>query len=280
MVHGETDRRVRREDPRSQGGGRDVALARVPGHSRPACWRFSRPGYSSSVGPTTRMDGSSSRAGAEVVEGGIPRENPWADVSGLGVVVQQWLHDLWAWAWYRALGFAGLDAMAVVEACLIVAVAWRCLPAFREGARPGAAAVSLGCAAAVFAIGPYLGVRPTAWTMLATLAACGICRKARGDCRLYALLPALTALHVNLHAAMWPLPGIRRRVLPPSGPLGHGLDSRWAAARRMGQVPGAPRRGGGGHGRGVLAQSVRSAGGPFTASPARARRPTVDTSAR
>lgn len=145
-------------------------------------------------------------SGREVVEGGIPRENPWADVSGLGVVVQQWLHDLWAWAWYRALGFAGLDAMAVVEACLIVAVAWRCLPAFREGARPGAAAVSLGCAAAVFAIGPYLGVRPTAWTMLATLAACGICRKARGDCRLYALLPALTALHVNLHAAMWPLP--------------------------------------------------------------------------
>ena len=176
-------------------------------------------------------------SGREVVEGGIPRENPWADVSGLGVVVQQWLHDLWAWAWYRALGFGGLDAMAAAEACAVVALAWHCLPAFGEGARPGAAAVSLGCAAAVFAIGPYRGVRPTAWTMLAVLAACGICRKARGDSRLYALLPALTALHANLHAAMWPLPAFAAAcfLLPDRWGAGWLRDGRlraeWARSR-------------------------------------------------
>lgn len=145
-------------------------------------------------------------AGREVAESGIPRENPWADVEGMGVVVQQWLHDLWAWTWYEAAGFGGLDAMAAVEAIAFVLAAWAFLPAMRSSGRPGAGAVAIGCGAAVLAMAPYINVRPTLWTACAMLCACGICSAARRNPRLYALLPILTALHVNLHAAMWPLP--------------------------------------------------------------------------
>lgn len=147
-------------------------------------------------------------AGREVADAGIPRENPWADVEGMGVVVQQWLHDLWAWAWYEAAGFGGLDAMVFVEALAFALAAWAFLPAMRRSGRPGAGAVATGCGAAVLAMAPYINVRPTLWTACAVLGACGICSAARRAPRLYALLPALTAVHVNLHAAMWPLPAV------------------------------------------------------------------------
>ena len=57
--------------------------------------------------------------GREIARNGIPHANPFSIWPGQGIVVQQWLHDLWLWAWYTAGGYAAVAVSPCVPAGLL-----------------------------------------------------------------------------------------------------------------------------------------------------------------
>ena len=66
--------------------------------------------------------------GREIVHNGIPFENPWSLDSGQGIIVQQWLHDVWLYGWYSLAGYTGV-ATSVVVPLAIAAIAYYFLKA-------------------------------------------------------------------------------------------------------------------------------------------------------
>ena len=54
---------------------------------------------------------------------GIPFENPWSLDSGQGIIVQQWLHDVWLYGWYSLAGYTGV-ATSVVFPLAIATIAY------------------------------------------------------------------------------------------------------------------------------------------------------------
>lgn len=57
--------------------------------------------------------------GREIARNGIPHINPFSIWPGQGMVAQQWLHDVWLWAWYTSGGYTAVAVSACVPAGLL-----------------------------------------------------------------------------------------------------------------------------------------------------------------
>lgn len=142
--------------------------------------------------------------GREILEGGIPNENPFSQEPGLGMVVQQWAHDAYLAAAYGLGGFTGAEVAMALPVGLAAAGAWLLAGALSERpARPVLRALS--ASAALWMCSTYFSVRPTSWSMALFAAAVLACAKGRENPEAYAALPPIAALWVNLQAALWPL---------------------------------------------------------------------------
>lgn len=142
-------------------------------------------------------------SGRQVIESGIPTLNPWSLEGGLGIVVQQWLHDVWLYAAYLAGGFPAVSASLLVPATLwLAALLWLCREAAgrRIPAYVSLALVGIACALC----SSWVTVRPTLWTMaLSCACAASAMRWARTRGVVWLILPPLAvAIHANLHASM------------------------------------------------------------------------------
>ena len=64
--------------------------------------------------------------GREICEHGIPLTNPWAlDSSNLGIVVQQWAHDVLVWLVYAVAGPHGVMLLNLaMVAVALLALVW------------------------------------------------------------------------------------------------------------------------------------------------------------
>lgn len=144
--------------------------------------------------------------GREIARNGIPHDNPFSIWPGQGIVVQQWLHDLWLWAWYTAGGYTGVAVSACVPAGLLF---WQLarLMGDAAGGRLSTCALAFCLAVPAVCICMYISVRPTLWTaLLCTVTARTMLRYLKdGDRRVLLWLPAVAAAGVNLQAAQWPL---------------------------------------------------------------------------
>ena len=144
--------------------------------------------------------------GREIARNGMPHDNPFSIWPGQGIVVQQWLHDLWLWAWYTAGGYTGVAVSACVPAGLLF---WQLarLMGDAAGGRLSASALAFCLAVPAVCICMYISVRPTLWTaLLCTVTARTMLRYLKdGDRRVLLWLPAVAAAGVNLQAAQWPL---------------------------------------------------------------------------
>lgn len=142
--------------------------------------------------------------GREVLEGGIPLENPFSQEAGLGIVVQQWAHDAYlAAAWSRG-GFHAAEAAMALPIGLAAGGLWLVAGALSQRrARP--ALRLLVAAGALWMCSPYLSVRPTSWSMALMCASILACFAGREHPAAYAALPAIAAAWCNLQAALWPL---------------------------------------------------------------------------
>lgn len=144
--------------------------------------------------------------GREIARNGIPHANPFSIWPGQGIVVQQWLHDLWLWAWYTAGGYTAVAVSPCVPAGLLF---WQLARLMDDaaGGRLSASALAFCLAVPAVCICMYISVRPTLWTALLCTAVARIMLRYLRDGRRRVLLwlPAAAVAGVNLQAAQWPL---------------------------------------------------------------------------
>lgn len=144
--------------------------------------------------------------GREIARNGIPRTNPFSIWPGQGIVVQQWLHDVWLWAWYTRGGYTAVAVSVCVPAGLLF---WQLAGLMLDaaGGKLSRAGLAFCLAVPSVCICMYISVRPTLWTaLLCTLTARIMLRYlGSGSRRILLWLPAVAVAGVNLQAAQWPL---------------------------------------------------------------------------
>lgn len=144
--------------------------------------------------------------GRDIARNGIPRTNPFSIWPGQGIVVQQWIHDVWLWAWYTRGGYTAVAVSACVPAGLLF---WQLAGLMLDaaGGKLSRAGLAFCLAVPSVCICMYISVRPTLWTaLLCTLTARIMLRYlGSGSRRILLWLPAVAVAGVNLQAAQWPL---------------------------------------------------------------------------
>lgn len=144
--------------------------------------------------------------GREIARNGIPRINPFSIWPGRGMVAQQWLHDVWLWAWYTCGGYTAVAVSVCVPAGLLFWQLSRLMLDAADG-KLSPAALAFCLAMPSVCICMYISVRPTVWTaLLCAVTARIMLRYLRGGGRRVLLwLFAVAVAGVNLQAAQWPL---------------------------------------------------------------------------
>lgn len=144
--------------------------------------------------------------GREIVHNGIPFENPWSLDPGQGIIVQQWLHDVWLYGWYSLAGYTGVATSVVVPLAIAAIAYYFLIERLTRGCR------HQGITWLLYAVGffhmfTYISIRPTLWSAGCLFVTLNIlfAWHEDGNVRALWLLPAVTLLQVNLQAALWPL---------------------------------------------------------------------------
>lgn len=145
-------------------------------------------------------------SGREIVHNGIPFENPWSLDSGLGIIVQQWLHDVWLYGWYSLAGYTGVATSVVVPLAIAAIAYYFLIDRLTRGCRHQGTTWLL-YAVGFFQMFTYISIRPTLWSAGCLFVTLNIlfAWHEDGNVRALWLLPVVTLLQVNLQAAMWPL---------------------------------------------------------------------------
>lgn len=161
--------------------------------------------------------------GRTIVEDGFPQTNPWAIAQGLGVVVQQWLHDVLL---YGAYSVGGFDAVSLFGPASLAVVGLLALANFEASCSDLGRKVPVAGALVVLAYSSYglygwETVRPSIWSLAFALVVFLLCGRYRatGERRWLCLLPLVTFLHAQVHIShVW---------LDVAIVAGHCLPSTW-----------------------------------------------------
>lgn len=156
--------------------------------------------------------------GREILENGIPFENPFALHDGMRIVVQQWLLALELYFVSDTFGIQGLAVQTGVLGCVFYALL-SCstrLFASEEGRATGALSFSVALAAVTI----WFTVRPSMVSAIILLVELLVLEhyKRGGRLRILAVLPLCSLLHVNVHASFWwlgPVLALLYLVSPP-----------------------------------------------------------------
>lgn len=137
---------------------------------------------------------------------GIPHTNPFAMHEGWAFVMQQWLFALGLWKLYAAFGLWGLVGYAYVFGALVIFLYDR-LVREASGGDSRFAELTLVLPISVLCGLIFFVPRPQVLSAAFLLAEVYLLERFRGTRPrwMFALLPALSALLVNLHAALWPM---------------------------------------------------------------------------
>lgn len=157
--------------------------------------------------------------GREILENGIPFENPFALHDGMRIVVQQWLLASELFMVSDLFGMQGLAVQTGLLSCVFYALlsrATRLLASKEGGWALDALSFSIACAAIVI----WFTVRPSmvsAIILLVELLALERYKRG-GRPGILAVLPLCSLLHVNVHASFWwlgPVLAVLYLVSPP-----------------------------------------------------------------
>ena len=143
-------------------------------------------------------------SGRYVLQHGIPFIEPFTMHRQMSFVMQQWLTDVVYWGIYSKLGATGLIATVFVLFGGILAVVYRLARYLAQGNRVPAV---LAAFLSGLLLSPYMVTRPIVFTLLILALELYFLERFVGDSKPAFLLPlpVLSALLINLHAAMWPI---------------------------------------------------------------------------
>ena len=138
---------------------------------------------------------------------GVPHTEPFTMHAGLHYVMQQWLFALGLWKVYSFAGTAGLVAFAWIAGAVILFLFERLVRLTAGGNRMAAFVIAAP-------VGVFLGLaffcqRPQMASTAIFLVEIYLLERYKKKLKrprwLYAAFPVLSALLVNVHAAMWPI---------------------------------------------------------------------------
>ena len=143
-------------------------------------------------------------SGRYVLQHGIPFAEPFTMHHQLSFVMQQWLSDVIYWGIYTKLGAAGLIATVFLLFGGILFLLYRLTLYLSSGNRVPAVLTAFF---AGLLLSPYMVTRPMLFTLLIFAQELYLLERFIGDKHAAFLLPlpVLSALLINLHAAMWPI---------------------------------------------------------------------------
>lgn len=142
--------------------------------------------------------------GRFVMQNGIPFTDPFTVHEGLDFVMQQWLTNIIFWNIYRFLGEAGIYVVIIASFCLMLFITYRACMLVSEGNFFTSFAVTL-CCGVIGSI--FVTSRPQVFSTLIFVAELYLLELyyRRGKPSYLLPLPVLSALLINLQAAMWPM---------------------------------------------------------------------------
>ena len=143
-------------------------------------------------------------SGRYVLQHGIPTIEPFTMHQNFSFVMQQWLTAVIFWVVYSKLGAAGLLALVFLLYCAIVVVTWKLCWHLSEGNPVATFLATLLTSASLMIV---MVTRPTIFTLLIIISELYFVERFIHSSKPAFLipLPILSALLVNLHAAMWPM---------------------------------------------------------------------------
>jgi len=143
-------------------------------------------------------------SGRYVLANGIPHTEPFTLHKGLAFVMQQWLSGVVFWSVYATAGEFGLNLLIMLCLMLIVLLMYRLCMTASEGNFVVSFTVAITfCVFASF----FITQRPIVFTLIIVLTELYILESFVRNQSLKCLyiLPLLSTIQINLHAAMWPL---------------------------------------------------------------------------
>jgi len=143
-------------------------------------------------------------SGRYVLQHGIPYTEPFTLHPQMSFVMQQWLSDVIFWCTYSKLGAAGPIATMFLLFGGILFLVYR-LTVYLSKGNWVPAVLTAFLAGLLFL--PYIVTRPIVFTLLILTLELYLLERFIGDDNAAFLLPlpVLSALLINLHAAMWPI---------------------------------------------------------------------------
>lgn len=143
--------------------------------------------------------------GREIVEHGIPYQNPFALQEDMGIIVQQWMLCVLFYGIYQLGGFVGLALWASMMSVVLMVSLYR-LGRLVKDDRFGGEWLMMLVLVVMPACMLYIDMGSKVYSMVAYCWVVFLCEKYRrtGRCRWLALLFPLTVLHAGFHLAMAP----------------------------------------------------------------------------
>lgn len=142
--------------------------------------------------------------GRYIVENGVvPTVNPFVIHDGFGVIIQQWLFDVMIYGIYDLAGYLGVYLYSAVILVVTMVMMYHFFGLYSDNKRLKLLFLAFwGLFATYFVV-----ARPTSVSFLMCLSVVMIMEHYRRTGRqwLLCLLPAVSLVTINMHAAMWPM---------------------------------------------------------------------------
>jgi hypothetical protein len=143
-------------------------------------------------------------SGRFVMNNGIPHIEPFSIHGNMEFVMQQWLTDVFFWNIYNRVGELGLFLLVMICYALVILLLYKLSMNVSE--RNFFVSYSVTLLASIL-IYTYMVIRPTIITLVIVMIELNILEQyaKTGERRYLLILPLLSLLMINFHAALWPM---------------------------------------------------------------------------
>lgn len=143
-------------------------------------------------------------SGRYVMNNGIPHIEPFSIHENMEFVMQQWMTDVIFWNIYDRLGEIGLYITIIVCYSIIILLMYKLNMKVSSKNFFVSYAITMLCNILVYT---YMVARPTIFTLVIVMIELNVLEKfvIDGNRKVLLILPFLSIMMINLHAALWPI---------------------------------------------------------------------------